>query len=258
MTKNQYGLSRIIAPEVKFEVRKRSGFGCVVCGLGIYHYDHIDPEFKEAKKHDPAGITLLCGRCHDRKTRKFLSVRTVKEAMKNPKALQAGFTKEILDVGGGYPTLMMGDFKFQNVLFPLVVEGRPLFGLFPPEISGAPFRFCADFLDSTETDTLRIINNEWYASSGNWDIETVGGKLMIKEENGNPHLILKTLSPDAIMVEYLRMTYQGYSIEVDEKNFSVTSPGGASKVSGMNGGGEISNTKVGLTCQDGIIRLIVY
>lgn len=51
--KNKFGLSRYIPSDVKLQVRKNSGFGCVICGMGIIHYEHVDPEFHVAQTHDP-------------------------------------------------------------------------------------------------------------------------------------------------------------------------------------------------------------
>lgn len=46
---NKYGLTRDIPASVKRAVRQRDGFGCVICGLGIYTYEHIDQPFKNDK-----------------------------------------------------------------------------------------------------------------------------------------------------------------------------------------------------------------
>jgi len=62
---NKYGLSRDIPESTKREIRKRCGFSCVKCGFAYFQYHHFDPPFEVAKSHDPSGITLLCGRCHD-------------------------------------------------------------------------------------------------------------------------------------------------------------------------------------------------
>jgi hypothetical protein len=66
-TVNKHGLRRAIPEEVKRLVRQNSGFGCVLCGLSLYHYDHIDPPFKEAQAHRPEDICLLCPDHHERK-----------------------------------------------------------------------------------------------------------------------------------------------------------------------------------------------
>ena len=77
---NKYGLSRHIPETVKRKVRQACGFGCVCCGLAIATYEHIDPEFSEAKNHDWKKIAYLCGSCHDKVTRGFWSKNKIKKA----------------------------------------------------------------------------------------------------------------------------------------------------------------------------------
>ncbi|WP_140145769.1 HNH endonuclease, partial [Vibrio parahaemolyticus] len=78
--KNKHGLSRYIPEDVKRKVRQKCGYGCVVCGTAIVEYEHVDPEFSEAKEHDPDKIVLLCSQCHAKVTRKFLSKESIKLA----------------------------------------------------------------------------------------------------------------------------------------------------------------------------------
>lgn len=66
MTTNIHGLARDIPENVRRQVRQECGFGCVICGLAIIQYHHIDPEFVDAEIHDPKKIVLLCGSCHQR------------------------------------------------------------------------------------------------------------------------------------------------------------------------------------------------
>src|SRR5574337_274292 len=87
---NKFGLSRDIPDLIKREVRQKCGFGCVVCGSAVYQYEHLEPLFPDAKNHDPNGIVLLCGGCHDRVTRGMLSKETIKLKANNPKCLEEG------------------------------------------------------------------------------------------------------------------------------------------------------------------------
>ena len=79
---NRYGLPRTIPADVKREVRVRSKFGCVICRKGFFTYEHIDPLFRDAKKHDPDNICCLCWGCQDAVTRKHISKDTVMQAYK--------------------------------------------------------------------------------------------------------------------------------------------------------------------------------
>ena len=103
--KNKAGLSRTIPNGTKRLVRQRCGFGCVICGNAIIQYEHFNPEFENATKHDSNGITLLCGYCHDLKTRGFLSVDSVIAANKNPYCLQKNNSKFQMDISSSPMTI---------------------------------------------------------------------------------------------------------------------------------------------------------
>src|SRR5690554_4444882 len=76
---NRYGLKRTIPATVKREVRQRSKFGCVICRSAIYQYEHILPEFKDAREHSPDCIALLCPTCHSSVTKKRLPKEVVQK-----------------------------------------------------------------------------------------------------------------------------------------------------------------------------------
>lgn len=45
---SQHGLSRQIPEEIRLEVRRRCGFGCMQCGNSIVQCEHTEPEFAAA------------------------------------------------------------------------------------------------------------------------------------------------------------------------------------------------------------------
>src|SRR3569832_302716 len=92
--KNKFGLARSIPDPVKREIRKRSGFGCVICGLILYDYEHFDPPYEEATRHDPNGICLLCPNHHRRAGRPALSKEEVGRAYAEPFALRRGYASD--------------------------------------------------------------------------------------------------------------------------------------------------------------------
>jgi hypothetical protein len=93
---NKHGLARYIPSDIQRQIRQECGFGCVICGAAFYDYEHIEPEFADAREHNPAAMALLCGGCHARVTRKRLSKASVWAARKNPCCLQQGFNREAL------------------------------------------------------------------------------------------------------------------------------------------------------------------
>lgn len=224
---NKYGLSRAIPADVKRKVRQHCGFGCVVCGFGIVQYEHIDPEFHEAHQHESENIALLCPQCHAKVTTKFWSKQKIKLAMTDPICRRQGFTKEVFDFCGGHPTLQFGGTTLHNCPIPIEVAGCPLFKIEKPEVEGGFFRLSGVFCDSKGNVTLRIVENEWIASSANWDVEVSGGVIIIREAHGKIHFRLKVDPPNKLIVDRLDMNLGGWEFEANGDCLRVKHPGGA-------------------------------
>lgn len=162
---NANGLSRYIPASVRRKIRKASGFGCVVCGAAICQYDHVSPEFSEATSHNPSRMTLLCGYCHDKKTRGILSVEFIKEAMKDPKSLQKGFISDFFDFGTVIPSVSLGKQKFVNTSYLIQIDGHHLLYITQKSENGATGNFLnARFHDSQNREIFRIEENVWYST----------------------------------------------------------------------------------------------
>lgn len=223
---NKHGLSRDIRSDVKRNVRQRCGFGCVVCGLGIIQYEHIDPEFHEAQQHEPEKIALLCPQCHAKVTTRFWSKEKIKIAMSNPKCKSQGFTKEVFDFCGGHPILQFGGMTLKNCPIPIEVGGLPLFKIEKPEVNGGPFRLSGIFCDNNGNQTLQIVENEWVASTNNWDVEVSGGSIVIREAHKKIHLRLKVEPPNKLIVERLSMSLKGLKFDANGDYLKVKFPNG--------------------------------
>ncbi len=46
---NKHGLKRYIEADIRRKIRHDAGYGCVICGNIFVDYEHIEPEFKDAK-----------------------------------------------------------------------------------------------------------------------------------------------------------------------------------------------------------------
>ena len=224
---NKHGLSRDIPAEVQRAVRQRCGFGCAVCGCAIYQYEHVDPPFADATSHDPNTIALLCGGCHDRVTRGLLSKDSVKSALRNPKALQSGFSFGPFDVGSERPDVYVGAFHAINVPVVIRAMGQPLLSVAEPEQAGGPFRLSAYLADRTGKEILSVQDNEWRTAIGNWDAEVVGRRITLRRGPGDITLRLRTDPPHTLTIERLDMFHQGAHILCDEqRGLIVASPFG--------------------------------
>jgi hypothetical protein len=72
-----------IPEPVKREVRQQCCFGCAICGMPFFQYDHIQ-EYSEVKEHKADNLVLLCPNHHSAKSTKKLSRDRIIEAKLNP------------------------------------------------------------------------------------------------------------------------------------------------------------------------------
>ncbi len=224
---NKHGLSRNIPADVKRSVRKRCGFGCVVCGCAVYQYEHLNPAFADAMLHDPEAIVLLCGGCHDRVTRRLLSKETVERAAADPRCLRQGFSFGPFDVGVEFPEVVIGTFRGTRTRVLIQAFGDSILTVEPPEEPGAPFRLSALLCDRDGREVLRIEDNEWKVPTTNWDVEVVGQLITIRRAMREVVLQIRTEAPRALIITRLDMFHRGTHIRCKEgQHLSVLSLSG--------------------------------
>ena len=185
--KNKHGLSRYIPADVRLEVRKAAGFGCVICGAAIGEYAHIDPPFADAKEHCAEGITFLCVQHHGKETRGLLSRETIRKAMTDPWCHQFDHCHEAFDIDAEDAHVVLGGSRFYKTNI-LSVDNVPLLKILPPVELGAPYRLSGRFYDASGQLCLEIENNHWKARSKSWDIEVVGTSIRILDSTRKPAL----------------------------------------------------------------------
>ena len=221
---NKYVLSRNIPDPVKRTVRQRCGFGCVICGQAIAQYEHFNPSFAEAKEHDPDGIVLLCGSCHDKVTRGFWSKGKVNLASQKPFCIRQGHALDAFDIGANHPIVRMGSTTWINTTTILEVMGEKILCIDPPETSNSPYRLSGFFLDENENELFRIYQNEWIGSLNNWDIEISGRNLTIRRKPGDIALQLIVAPPNEIFISRINMIYKGVKIIGSNSQFHAIAP----------------------------------
>lgn len=222
---NRFGLQRAIDEATKREVRQRCGFGCVCCGDAIYEYEHLSPEFKDATKHDPAGIVLLCGGCHSKVTRGILSKAVVQEAAKAPRCKEQGYSFGPLAFSPGDITVRVGGCTFTGVRNLIQLNGETVLSVTPPEVPGSPVRVNALMTDTTGREVLRIVENEWRTRDDNWDVTAIGPRVSIRRGPGEIVLVMRVGGPQELVIERLSMSHLGVLLEADERNYTVITNG---------------------------------
>ena len=223
---NKYGLSRNIPEDVKLAVRQACGFGCVVCGMSIIEYEHIDPPFHDATVHDPTKIALLCATCHGNVTRKYWSKDKIAEALKAPHCKLTGFSWGAFDIGNQHPVIRFAGVTFHHCKIPVQVRGLSIFEIEEPETPGTPFRLSANFTDPAGAPLFQVRRNEWSSHTNVWDTEFTGGRIIIRDSKHEQSLILRAEPPNGIAVEKLNMQVGPYFFTGDTETLRMHFPGG--------------------------------
>jgi hypothetical protein len=224
---NKHGLSRTIFQETKLAVRKRCGFGCVICGCGIYEYEHFSPEFKDAKIHDPNGITLLCPTHHARKTKGILSRETIERFNNRPKALQQGFVDGEFDLFSHNPIITIGNMRFEKTPVLIQIGDEPILSIASSQDGEEPYYLSAKLRNIDGEVIMEIDKNEWKSTVNQWDCKSVGDRIEIRNAPRDIELIIKHIPPHEIRIERLSMLHRGYRIEAHEsKGIKVIGPNG--------------------------------
>lgn len=241
---NKFGLSRDIPAKIKREVRQRCGFGCVHCGGAIYQYEHVDPEFADAREHKSDCIVLLCGGCHDRVTRKLLSKQTIKRNGLSPKCKDLGFSFGPFDIGQEEPEIVIGGMRFKNVTTLIRIYGESIFSVSPPEEEGGPFRINAVISDRDGRELLHVKENEWLTNSENWDVEVVGQRIVIKKSLGDIVLSIRSNPPNGLIIEKIDMLFHDVRISGEENKSIQYSKAG--KLNSVSQSMEVEGFDIGL------------
>lgn len=243
MAVNQYGLSRDIPNPVKREVRKRCGFGCVVCGMAITQYEHFDPDFADATEHLASGITLLCGGCHNKVTTKFWSKDKVRWHDKNPLCISRGHAIDAFDISSEHPVIRIGSTTWIDTWNVLEVMGEQVLTIEPPESNGGPYLLSGKLSDDTASELLIIDKNEWKVASTQWDCEVNGRTVKIRKKLRNILLSLEVMPGIGLKITEMNLAFNGARLSGSGNNFTAEAPDG-SKIS--------MDTTIGIGCRTAI------
>jgi hypothetical protein len=205
MSVNRYGLSRDINESIKRIIRQKSGFGCIFCGSWIYEYEHIDPEYKDAKTHDPEKICLLCPRHHKKVTSGRISKLQVFDHYNHPHALSRGYANDYIELRSKF-YVAAGRIFFTKPTNMLQVDDVDLLKITQPTES-EPMKLSGKFFDNRGDLLLEIKENEMMGYTNNWDIEQEGSRTFIRRKRGEIVLQLNMVPPDVIEIERMHMVY---------------------------------------------------
>lgn len=218
--------SRNIPLPIQREIRQRCGFGCVVCGLPLYEYEHME-EWAQVKRHVAEEITLLCDQHHREKTGGLLPKEVVRQANSSPFNLREGVSKPYaLHFAGKHAEVIIGgnsftceDQGYGTVMVPISIDGVALVGLILGD-GHLLLNFVA--FDECNQPVLHIKNNQLIYSMSPWDVQLVGTTLTLREAHRKILLEIEFAPPNKIVVTRGRFLRNGVEVLVRPDNILVT------------------------------------
>lgn len=218
--------SRNIPLPIQREVRKRCGFGCVICGLPLYEYEHME-EWAQVKRHVADEITLLCDQHHREKTGGLLPKAMVRDANANPFNLRAGVSKPYnFHFSGRRAEVVIGgnsftceDQGYGTVMVPISIDGIALVGLILGD-GHLLLNFVA--FDEFNVPVLHIKNNQLIYSMNSWDVQLVGTTLTLREAHRKILLEIEFAPPNKVVIKRGRFLRNGVEVLVRPDNILVS------------------------------------
>jgi hypothetical protein len=178
---------RVPIPEpLKRQIRQRCGFGCVICGLPLYEYDHLDGP---TDVNDPGRITLLCDRHHKERTNGLLPTPDVEKANVQPHNVRLGASAPYaLNYSGSQCSIRMASNVHSSDLIDgarmcvLEVSGRCLVGF---DYEDEHLLLTLDLRDADDHQLMLIDRSELVYWIDTWDIQLVGQRLTFRRDLGD-------------------------------------------------------------------------
>lgn len=226
MSKDDQSNSRNIPLSIQREVRQRCGFGCVICGLPLYEYEHME-EWAIVQRHVADEITLLCDQHHREKTGGLLPKEMVREANANPYNLQKNVQKPYLfHFAGTHAEVILGGNKFTcedkgygTSIAPIVVDNLPLLGFI---IADGHLLFNLVAFDEMNQKILHIRNNQLFYSTMPWDIQLIGRKLTVREAHRKILIEVEFCPPNKVVINKGRFLFNGIETLISPEKLMVT------------------------------------
>lgn len=207
-----------IPEPMKREVRQRCGFGCVICGLPLYEYEHMEG-WANVQQHVASEITLLCNKHHREKTNGLLPLASVREADQNPYNKRVGVSHPYdLHYDGSSCELVIGSNKFQRdhlmdgmVMIAVMIDCIPLLAF---TFEQGHLFITLQVFDKQSQRVLWVERNELQYCPTPWDICLEGRTLRVREGHGQFLIDIVFSPPNRLEVRRGRFSLNGLELLV--------------------------------------------
>jgi hypothetical protein len=229
MTDQTLPSSRNIPAPIQREIRQRCGFGCVVCGLPLYEYDHL-LGWAKVQRHVADEITILCDQHHRERGSGLLPTATVEAANREPHNLRNGVSKPYdLHFTGPQCEVVLGGNSFTaqdqgagTELLAVIVDGRPLLGF---ALEDGHILLHVTIFDEFNHPVLVIAANQLVYSVSPWDVRLVGRNLVIREGERKILIDIMFEPPARIVINRGRFLHNGVEILIRPDRLVIANNG---------------------------------
>lgn len=207
-----------IPQPVKRAVRQRCGFGCVICGLPLYEYDHLIA-FAEVGEHDPQNLVLLCDSHHREKTSGLLPAEKVVTANQAPRNLETGESHPFgmhyegregeLRIGGNQ--FVSGYLSTGSTLVAVMVDDTPIVGF---SFEDGRLLLMVQLFNEANELLVQIAESELVYSTSPWDVEFVGRRLTVRHGPGDIFVSMTFEPPTCVVVDRGRLWRNGVELQI--------------------------------------------
>jgi trigger factor len=218
--------SRNIPLPIQREVRQRCGFGCVICGLPLYEYEHL-LGWANVKRHAADEITLLCDKHHREKTAGLLPIDAVREANDSPYNRREGVSKPydlhysgqdcVTEIGGNAFTTQ--DHGTGTAIIPVSIDDVPIVAFI---MMDGHLLLNLNLFDEFNNLVLQIVHNQLFYSISPWDIQLVGRNLVIREAERNIIIDIVFAVPNRISINRGRFLCNGVELLIQPNYALIT------------------------------------
>jgi hypothetical protein len=231
---NKYGLTRSIPESVKRQVRINSKFACIVpdCRESIYEYEHLIPEYKDAKEHNSDNICLTCAKHNPTKKgvigNEYYSKQQLinfYKLIKNSKNPPPPLNKDFFNYLENPVRIKIGDFEMEDVESIITIDNENYLSFnknkdnneFAPKVM-----FSGKFNNSKKENIFTIKNNEWISDYNHYDLITTNGKIKIYEESRKCIFeAYKIPENNKIIISKLNLIKYPFNIFIEKDSFIV-------------------------------------
>ena len=184
------------------EARYTSGYGCIRCGCTIYQYCAAHDEV-QAEGDIPF---LLCVPCRDLLNGFDQGDSVLQVLRRSPLPAQAGFYRDMLPYMQGYnlpDTRLAGGTVMRQTAVPIMLGGKPVLGLGPPETYGGPAQISITLGAGDGVPVTIVKSNEWMVDGGGWRFERRSNRYSFKSADGEAELALAFGADKVVTIEKL-------------------------------------------------------